>query len=77
MGVRPRDFQRTKEGIGAKGNTQLNSWVNENKGMQDMWQYMLGWLRRIESLVVSLKLEQLSILWRHSTTVLDLKEMQG
>lgn len=36
MGVRPRDFQRTKEGIGAKGNTQLNSWVNENKGMQDM-----------------------------------------
>jgi len=36
MGVRPRDFLRTKKGVRAKFNTELNSWVNENKGMQEM-----------------------------------------
>lgn len=77
MDVRCRDFLRTKVGLRAKWNMELNSWVNkENAGMQQTWWYVLGWLQRTELLDVSLKMEQLSVLWRHRTTVLALKEMQ-
>lgn len=57
MDVRPRDFLRTKKGERAKWNIELNSWVNKDKGMEEMRLCVLRWLRGTESLVVSLRLE--------------------